>query len=116
MTYIYDIYIYTVKHIRYIHPPKWQMCLAKMRFLCIKSVGWQKKTGGSSAIDGGFVRDLNTAGGIQVVGIATLMSLVTGLVFYVRKHLTEIGAPATGIFFQGGGSVAQLATTRRTWG
>ena len=42
MTYIY---IYTVKHIRYIHPPKWQMCLAKMRFLCIKSVGWQKKQG-----------------------------------------------------------------------
>ena len=78
--------------------------------------GLAKKTGGSSAIDGGFVRDLNTAGGIQVVGIATLMSLVAGLVFYVRKHLTEIGAPATGIFFQGGGSVAQLATTRRTWG
>ena len=30
--------------------------------------GLAKKTGGSSAIDGGIVRDLNTAGGIQVVG------------------------------------------------
>ena len=60
MAYIYNM--------RYIHSPTWQMFLAKMRFLCIKSVGWQKKTGGSSAIDGGIVRDLNTAGGIQVVG------------------------------------------------
>ena len=64
--------------------------------------GLAKKTGGSSAIDGGFVRDLNTAGGIQVVGIATLMSLVAGLVFDVRKHLTEIGGKSDGYIFSGG--------------